>query len=115
MRHKHLLYPEEQKQLKAELLSILNLDAQNSITLYDLDNSDKSTKIMDLLPRLRAYFSLSKNPPIANPDKYERPWLTIIKQLTKDEYDMVSADWRIKSENKDVIRTKRYFFHKKVT
>lgn len=113
MKHKHLLYPEEQKQLKAELLSILNLDTQNSITLCDLDNSDKRERIMELLPKLRAFFSLSKSPPIANPEKYERPWLTIIKQLTKDEYDMVSADWRIKCDG-EVIRTKRYFFHKKM-
>lgn len=113
MKHKHLLYPEEQKQLKTELLSILSLDAQNGVTLYDLDNYKKD-QIMDLLPKLRSYFSLSKSPPIANPEKYERPWLTIIKQLTKDEYDMVSADWRIKGVDGEVIRTKKYFFHKKV-
>jgi len=28
---------------------------------------------------------------------------------------MVSADWRIKGNNGEVIRTKRYFFHKKVS
>lgn len=115
MRHKHLLYPEEQKRIKQKLLSILDLDAQNSVTLYDLEHSTKHEHIMGLLPDLRAYFSLSTSPPIANPDKYARPWLTIIKQLTKDEFDMVSADWRIRQENGEVIRTKRYFFHKNVT
>lgn len=113
MRHKHLLYPEEQKQLKHELMKILELDAQNSITLYDLDHSDKREKIMNLLPKIRSYFSLSRSTAISNPDKFDRPYLTIIKQLTKEEYDMVSADWRLKKDGQ-TIRTKRYFFHKKM-
>jgi len=112
MRRKHLLYPEEQKQVKQEFIKVLELDAQNSITLYDLDYSYKREKIMNLLPKIRSYFSLSRSTAISNPDRFDRPYLTIIKQLTKDEYDMVSADWRIQKDN-HIIRTRKYYFLKK--
>lgn len=113
MRYKHLLYPEEQKKIKEELIKILELDAQQSFTLYDLEHTDKRDRIMELLPKLRSYFSFGNSPPISNPDLYKRPYLTIIKQLTKDKYVMVSADWRIKQDDGSVIRTTRYFFHAK--
>ena len=60
MRHKHDLYPEEQKIIKEELLEILGLDEHSSILLSDLDdNLDKQQQVMNLLPRIRTFFSMS--------------------------------------------------------
>ena len=115
MRHKHLLYPLEQQQLKEELLRLLELDDHNSVMLHTLDNDrQKQEQILSLLPRIRSYFSLSHVSAICYPERYNRVWLSIIRHVLKDDYDMVSADWRFKNENDETVRTKRYYFHKKV-
>lgn len=114
MRHKHELYPEEQKAIKEELLSILELDEHQSILLSELDNNvHKQQQIMSLLPRIRIFFSMSRVTAFAYPESAKRPWLSIIRHLLKDDYDMVSADWRVKNEDGSHLRTKRYYFHKK--
>lgn len=111
MRHKHELYPKEQKQIKEELLEILELDEHHSILLNELDdNTEKQTQIMKLLPRIRTFFSMSRITAFAYPESAKRPWLSIIRHLLKDDYDMVSADWRVKTGNGKDIRTKRYYF-----
>ncbi len=115
MKHKHLLYPEEQKQLREDLWKILSLDEKNSVTLYGLEHSGKREQIMNLLPRIRNFFSFGNVTTISNPDKFTRPWMTIIKQLTKDKYDIISSDYRFPSEDGKIIRTRRYFFQKKTT
>jgi hypothetical protein len=114
MRHKHELYPEEQKNIKAELLHILELDDHQSILLSDLDNNaSKQQQIMSLLPSIRTFFSMSRITAFAYPESAKRPWLSIIRHLLKDDYEMVSADWRVKIEDGRSLRTKRYYFHKK--
>lgn len=115
MRHKHELYPEEQKTIKEELLHILELDEHHSILLSDLDdNEGKQKQIMSLLPRIRTFFSMSRITAFAYPESAKRPWLSIIRHLLKNDYDMVSADWRVKNEDGTTLRTKRYYFHKKI-
>jgi hypothetical protein len=114
MRHKHELYPEEQSTIKEELLRMLELDDHHSILLSDLDNNaSKQQQIMNLLPRIRTFFSMSCITAFAYPESTKRPWLSIIRHLLKDDYEMVSADWRVKNENGSTLRTKRYYFHKK--
>ena len=114
MRHKHELYPEEQKIIKEELLEILGLDEHNSVLLSDLDNNNgKQQQIMTLLPRIRTFFSMSRITAFAYPESAKRPWLSIIRHLLKDDYDMVSADWRVKKDDGSTLRTQRYYFHKK--
>jgi hypothetical protein len=114
MRHKHELYPEEQKAIKEELVRLLELDEHYSILLSDLDTtSEKQKQIMELLPRIRTFFSMSRITAFAYPESAKRPWLSIVRHLLKDDYDMVSADWRVKTGNGKDIRTKRYYFHEK--
>lgn len=115
MRHKHLLYPQEQQLVRNELMSILDLDDKNSVTLYDLETSGKKERIMELLPRIRSFFSFGNVTTISNPDRFARPWMTIIKQLTKDKYDIISSDYRFVNQEGHTIRTRRYFFQKKTT
>jgi len=45
----------------------------------------------------------------SEPTKTKRPYLSIIRQLTKSKYIMKSCDYRIKINDKD-IRTKQYLF-----
>lgn len=114
MRHKHELYPEEQAIIKDELLRILELDEHQSILLSELDNNVyKQQQVMSLLPRIRTFFSMSRITAFAYPETAKRPWLSIIRHLLKDDYDMVSADCRAKNEDGSSLRTKRYYFHKK--
>ena len=114
MRFKNELYPEEQKAIKSQLLDIIALDDRNSIVLNDIDNDDeKQKRIMNLLPRIRTFFSMSRVTAFAYPEKIQRPWLSIIRHLLKDDYDVVSRDYKIKGNDGLTIRTKRYTFMKR--
>ncbi len=114
MRFKSELYAKEQRQIIGQIIDILGLDKYNSVTLYDLDNHpDKTNQIMNLIPKIRTFFNFSDIKGASEPHTIKRPWLSIIRQLTKGEYEMVSCDYRMKIDGK-TIRTKRYYFHKKI-
>jgi hypothetical protein len=49
---------------------------------------------------------------ISCPEKIKIPYLSIIRHLLKDEYQILSTEYKIKTEPKD-IRTKKYYFIKK--
>jgi hypothetical protein len=112
MKLKSELYFQEQKNLEDKLIHILNLDNKNSITLYELDKDiDKQKKILDLIPEIQKYYSSSKIPGVYyySTNRIVRPWLSIIKYLTKNKFEMCSTDYRIIIDNIK-IRTKRYLF-----
>lgn len=110
MKLKSELYKKEQKQIIQQIMDILELDENNSITLYELDNDEEKKKnIMDLVPKIRTYFSFSDIKGASNPSLLKRPWLSIIRQLTKEDYKIISNDVRIKI-NENTIRTKNYIF-----
>ncbi len=120
MRKKTELYKEEQDTIIEQLIEILGLDDQMSITLYELDNDqEKIDKIMELVPTIRKYFSASNikgikqaSQPQSNDDnKVTRPWLSLVRQIVKSKYNMLSCDYRIKKEDQ-TIRTKKYLFQK---
>lgn len=46
---------------------------------------------------------------VGEPEKRKRPWLSIIKQLTKEKYHLESKAVRITENNKE-IRTYNYIF-----
>ena len=56
---------------------------------------------------------MSKITAFSTPEKVDRPWLSILRHITKKIYEMVSAYWIIKQEN-NIIRTNRYYFHKRL-
>lgn len=110
MRNKTELYPNEQSAIKKKLWDMLPLDSDMSITLYDLEkNTALTDSIIQLIPDIRTYFSMSKVTAICTPERIKRPWLSVIRHLTKDTYDIVSTDVRILVGN-NTIRTKRYVF-----
>lgn len=112
MRLKQELYRTEQDDILQKIMDILELDKENSITLYELDkNLEKQQNILSLLPNIRKYFSLSFVKGVKNPKLLKRPWLSIIKQLLKKNYSIISTDFRmVINDNK--IRTKKYIFIK---
>ena len=111
MKLKSILYKKEQDELVDKIINILELDNENSIILYNLDN-DKTTqdKILELIPEIRKYYSFSTIIGASEPTKAKRPYLSIIRQLTKSKYKLNSYDYRIKQDNKEDIRTKKYIF-----
>ena len=114
MKLKSLLYKQEQDELVNKIIDILELDNENSIILYNLDNNqNKKNKILELIPEIRKYYSFSTIIGASEPDKAKRPYLSIIKQITKSKYKINSYDYRIKQEDKEDIRTKKYIFELK--
>lgn len=113
MKLKSGIYQEQQKQIKEELIDILKLNETNCIILHELDE-DKylQEQIVSLIPRIQTYFSMSTTTAISYPEKIKRPYLSIIRHLLKDQYDILITDYTIKAEPKN-IRTKRYYFIKK--
>jgi hypothetical protein len=47
---------------------------------------------------------------VGEPERIKRPWLSIIKQLTKEQYKLHKKDYRIYQENGGIIRTIIYKF-----
>lgn len=84
MRNKSELFKKEQHQISLKIIEILQLDNNNQITLYHLDNdTNKTQKIMDLIPDIRKYFSFSSIAGVEYPNKFKRPWMSIIRHITK--------------------------------
>ena len=114
MKLKSILYKKEQDEIINKIIDILVLDNNNSVILYELDNDKiKQDKILELIPDIRKYFSFTSVIGASEPDKAKRPYLSIIRQLTKSKYNMLSCDYRIKEDDKEDIRTKKYLFIKK--
>jgi hypothetical protein len=117
MRNKTDLYSKEQSILEDKVLNILNLKQDNSITLYELDNDiEKQNQILELIPDIKKFFAFKNISGVRNTDKCIRPWLSIIKNLTKKKYNFYSADYSYRDKNTDeLIRTKKYLFLNKDT
>jgi hypothetical protein len=112
MRLKSEMYKKEQILLSNKIIDILELDHNGQIILYNLDNDiDKQKKIMDLIPELRKYFSFGFIRGIESPDVLKRPWLSIIRQITKITHTFTYKDKQI-TQNNTKIRTRIYTFSK---
>ena len=110
MRLKSELYKKEQEAIVDKIIKILDLTKKQTYTLYELDNNeDIQNNIMQLIPEIRKYFSFNGLKAVGEPKRIKRPWLSIIKQLTKTKYKMESKDLQL-TENGNVIRTHIYKF-----
>jgi hypothetical protein len=110
MRLKSDLYKKEQEEVIEKIISILDLTNKNTYTLYELDkNEEIQNKIMELIPEIRKWFSFNGLKAVGEPSKIKRPWLSIIKQLTKIKYNIESKDFQF-TENGKHIRTHIYSF-----
>lgn len=112
MKLKKELYKKEQNDILNQLVDILDINNNPTFILYELDNdTQKQQQIIDLIPNIRKYFSLSNVRGIKNPETLKRPWLSIIRQMLKSKYKMISKDHQITKDSQK-IRTKRYLFTK---
>ena len=98
-------------QIVIQIINVLELDDESSIILYNLDNDKtKQDKILELIHDIIKYYSFSTIIGASEPTKAKRPYLSIIRQLTKRKYKLNSYDYRIKQDGKEDIRTKKYIF-----
>ena len=108
MRLKSELYKKEQEEFSNKIIEILDLPKTNIITLYELDNDkEKQEKIIELIQDIRKYFSFNSIKAVGEPHRIKRPWLSIIKQITKLKYTMTTKDYRIKVGD-EIVRSIRY-------
>jgi hypothetical protein len=110
MRLKSELYKKEQEEIVDKIISILDLENKTEYTLYELDqNEEIQKKIMKLIPEIRKYYAFNNLKAVGEPNKRKRPWLSIIKNLLKTKYNIVSKDFQF-TENETHIRTHIYKF-----
>lgn len=64
---------------------------------------------MELILEIRKYFAFNNLIEVGEPTKRKRPWLSIIKQLTKNSYELLSEDYRISNNGKEIRRHKYTF------
>ena len=110
MRLKSELYKDEQIKLSNKIIDILDLDENNQVILYHLDNDEKKiNKIMELIPEIRKYFSFRDISGLEKTETVKRPWLSIIRQITKITHTMSYKDKQL-SINNNKIRSIIYTF-----
>lgn len=110
MRLKSELYKKEQEEIVDKIISILDLENKTEYTLYELDKNEELQKnIMILIPEIRKYYAFNNMKAVGEPNKRKRPWLSIIKNLLKTKYNIVSKDFQF-TENETHIRTHIYSF-----
>jgi hypothetical protein len=111
MRLKSELYKKEQDEIVEKIISILDLENKTEYTLYELDkNEEIQKKIMEIIPEIRKYYAFNNMKAVGEPNKRKRPWLSIIKNLLKTKYNIVSKDFQFTDENETHIRTHIYKF-----
>jgi hypothetical protein len=109
MRFKKELYKKEQEELADKIIKILDLK-ENSITLYDIDNDeDKKQKINSLIPEVRKYFNFSHIKGAREPEKVKRPYLSLVKHITRIKYEIKTTNFRIQINNHN-LQTRKYTF-----
>jgi hypothetical protein len=110
MRLKSELYKKEQDEIIDKIITILDLENKNTYTLYELDKNEEIQKqIMDLIPEIRKWFSFNNMKAVGEPSKRKRPWLCIIKQLTKSKYNITTS---FSYSTDDKSQTQIYKFNK---
>ena len=108
MRLKSELYKKEQEEIIDKIITILDLENNKIYTLYELDkNAEIQNKIMELIPEIRKWFSFNNMKAVGEPSKRKRPWLCIIKQLTKSKYT-ISTTYNYSTDDKS--QTQVYSF-----
>ena len=113
MRTKKEVYKKDQEEIINKIINIVGIEDKKQITLYELDNDLNIQKeIMDLIPEIRKYFLFNCLKAVGDPERIKRPWLSIMKQLTKEKYKLSNKHHRLYKDNGKVIRTMNYTFTK---
>jgi hypothetical protein len=110
MRLKSELYKKEQEEIVDKIITILDLENKTEYTLYELDKNEEIQKqIMELIPEIRKYYAFNNMKAVGEPNKRKRPWLSIIKNLLKTKYNIITD---ISYLTDDKSQTQIYKFNK---
>jgi len=105
---KEIKYKKEQEEIFKKILNIVDTNGNKTFTLYEIDNDENKQKdIYGLVDDIKKYFSSYNIAGLKEPEQYKRPWLSIIRQLLKKKYNVISGDLTI-NQNNDKIRTRIY-------
>ena len=114
MRLKSELYKKEQEEICDKVINILKLDKKKSITLYDLDNdTTKQKELEKLIPEIRKYFAFGGMIGVSEPKKTQRPFMSIVRQVTKIKYTMITTNCYLRLDKNTRKKTMRYYFNLK--
>ena len=103
-------YQNEREEICKKLITILNLDNENSFLLYDLDdNIEKQNKILEMKEEIRKVFECSTISSFKPNFECKRPYLNIVRSiLRKQKYNIEITDFCIKYENGLTRKTMKY-------
>lgn len=110
MRLKSELYREEQEAIVDAIVEILDLNNKKVFTLHEWDNDTAiQTRILELIPNIRRWYSCNRLKAVTDPERIRRPWLSIIKQLTKNRYTIKCKARHFKVDGQWLV-TQQYTF-----
>jgi len=94
-------YLTEREEICNKIISILDLKADNTFLLCELDEDiEKQNKIIDLKEEIQKYFACSTISSFKPNFECKRPYLNIIRSiLRKQNYNFVGNDYTIKINN----------------
>ena len=94
-------YQTEREDICARLISILQLDANNSFLLCDLDdNIEKQQKILEMKEEIQKYFACSTISSYKPGFECKRPYLNIVRSILRKQ-DYIFERCEIEKSNND--------------
>lgn len=94
-------YQTEREDICNKLINILNLDADKTFLLCDLDaDTEKQNKILEMKEEIQKYFACSTISSFKPNFECKRPYLNIIRGILKKQgYNFIGNDYTIKINN----------------
>ena len=90
-------YKKEQKETIDKLLKILDVGDAKRFVLYEIEhNKDKIDKINKLTEDIKKYFPCKNIGGAKEPEKFNRPWLFVIRQVLINLFQKNPSDSIIK-------------------
>ena len=106
---KTVKFQKEQQEVIDLLVKALHLNDDNSFVLYDIDSNEEILKELDDISlKVKKYFNCNWIGGVKQKDKIKRPWLSMVRQVLKNDYKLITTDYRLYQDDK-VIRTRKYF------
>ena len=104
-------YQIEREEICKKLIDILQLDADNTFLLYDLDNDiAKQTAILNMKEEIQKCFACSTISSFKPNFECKRPYLNIVKSILRQQnYIFNSISNVIKLESGESKPTKKYY------
>ncbi len=105
-------FQNEREQICEKLISIIELDDNNSFLLSELDdNVEKQNKILEMKSEIQQYFACSTISAFKPNFECKRPYLNIIRSiLRKQGYTFIVNDYTIKVNGVPMKTIKYYIF-----